>query len=498
MHRQIAADAMPGAMREIEPGMPQELARQRIELRAGGAVGKRGAGNRDMAAQHPGKAVAHLLGRLADRDGAGDVGGAVLILRAGIDQQQVAEGDAAVGLAGDAVMHDGAVRPGAGDGRERDVLQRAGVAAERLQRFHGVDLEQPALRRLAVDPGEEARQRHGVAAMRGLRALDLDRVLDGLEQRHRIIAAHRPAAARGDLPAQRVRRGGIVERDRCAGRCEFRQGGGKRVGLPHLGAGFEMRAGAVGELAVVDEDGRPAVLRHQGVGQRQRRMRDVGAANVERPGHRVRIRHHQRIDLEPGDLGADPDQLVGLRLAGEFQRMHADGTQRRRRAFAPHRIERVVVYGDQFGAGFGAGRGQPFGCRRSVQPRIKTEAVAGLQMLAEPLFRGRFDQRLDTPGPQVDLFGGLQRVAAVDEHCGLVRQHDRQTGRAGEAGEPGQALLRRRYIFVLLLVRAGNHESGEPGAQQFLAKRRQPRGQRDAAFGLFKSLENGFEHDALP
>ena len=118
MHRQIAADAMAGAVLEIDTGLPKELPRQRVELCAGGAVGKHRAGNRDMAAQHPGEAVAHFFRRLADRDGAGDVGRAVLILRAGIDQQQIARRDPAVGLAGDAVVHDGAVRPGAGDGRE--------------------------------------------------------------------------------------------------------------------------------------------------------------------------------------------------------------------------------------------------------------------------------------------------------------------------------------------------------------------------------------------
>ena len=79
---------MAGAVIEIDAGLPQELPRQRVELRAGGAVGKYRARDRDMAAQHAGEAVAHLRRRLADRDGAGDVGGAVFILRAGIDQQR--------------------------------------------------------------------------------------------------------------------------------------------------------------------------------------------------------------------------------------------------------------------------------------------------------------------------------------------------------------------------------------------------------------------------
>ena len=38
VHRQIAADAVAGAVIEIEPGLPEKLPRERIELGAGGAV----------------------------------------------------------------------------------------------------------------------------------------------------------------------------------------------------------------------------------------------------------------------------------------------------------------------------------------------------------------------------------------------------------------------------------------------------------------------------
>ena len=97
---------------------------------------------------------------------------------------------------------------------------------------------------------------------------------------------------------------------------------------------------------------------------------------------------------------------------------------------------------------------------------------------------------------RVDLFGRLQGVAAVDENRGLLRQHDGHAGRSGKAGQPGQPLFGRRDIFVLLLIGAGNHESGQLAPRQFLAKRGQPRGQRDAAFGLLECLEMGFEHCA--
>jgi hypothetical protein len=57
-----------------------------------------------------------------------------------IDQQQVAGLDAPVRFAGDTIVHDGAVRAGARNRRERDVFQRTGLASERFQRLDGVDL----------------------------------------------------------------------------------------------------------------------------------------------------------------------------------------------------------------------------------------------------------------------------------------------------------------------------------------------------------------------
>ncbi len=174
--------------------------------------------------------------------------------------------------------------------------------------------------------------------------------------------------------------------------------------------------------------------------------------------------------------------------------MNGDGRQRRRRAFGPHGIDGIGVDRDQFRAGLGTGRGQPLGCRRSVQPWIKSEAVAGNEMLRQPVFRRRIGQRLDAPGLVIDLFRRLQGVAAIDEYRGLLRQHDRHSGGSGEPGQPGQPLFRWRDIFILLLIGAGNHESGQLAPRQFLAKCRQPRGQRDAAFGLFECLEMGFEH----
>ncbi len=186
--------------------------------------------------------------------------------------------------------------------------------------------------------------------------------------------------------------------------------------------------------------------------------------------------------------------FAALRFAGEFQVMHRDLSERRGRALLPHRVDRIALDRHQLGARLGAGGLQPFHCRRSVQPGIEAQAVAGLQPLGQPCFRRRIDQRGHGPRGRVDLLGSLQRVAAVDEQHRAVGQDGGEAGRAGEAGQPGQPFVRRRHIFVLMAVGARNDEAGEIAARELLAQRRQAGSQRHAAFGVLECLEMRFEH----
>ena len=112
--------------------------------------------------------------------------------------------DAAVALAADAVMHDGAVGAGAGDGRKRNVLEQTGVAAKALQRFDRVDLGQSSARRFAIEPGEEARHGDAVTLLRRARAGDLGGILDRLHRRDRVAAAQQFAAVVGDQARDRL------------------------------------------------------------------------------------------------------------------------------------------------------------------------------------------------------------------------------------------------------------------------------------------------------
>ena len=70
----------------------------------------------------------------------------------------------------------------------------------------------------------------------------------------------------------------------------------------------------------------------------------------------------------------------------------------------------------------------------------------------------------------------LHGVAAVDEQRRALGQHDRGAGRAGEAGEPGEALLARRQVFVLLAIGARHDETVEAAPLEFGAQCGEMRG----------------------
>ena len=72
MDAQIAANAMAGAVVEVEACLPQVLPREAVQLGAGRADREQRARERDVALEHSGELPAHLRGRRADGDRPGD------------------------------------------------------------------------------------------------------------------------------------------------------------------------------------------------------------------------------------------------------------------------------------------------------------------------------------------------------------------------------------------------------------------------------------------
>src|SRR5690606_29562159 len=126
----------------------------------------------------------------------------------------------------DAVMDDGAVRSGTGDGVEGNVDQRhlyalAGLAPAFFELADRVDLVDAA-RLAAVEPGEECRDRSAVAPMGVAHAGKLRLVLGRTRQDRRIAQVDRTGA----IVAEDARKGGggrgRVEGDGGAARSQCR------------------------------------------------------------------------------------------------------------------------------------------------------------------------------------------------------------------------------------------------------------------------------------
>ena len=316
--------------------------------------------------------------------------------------------------------------------------------------------------------------------MRGARAGDLGRVLHRLHQRDRIGAARRPCRPRRAISARerigaRSRGRGALPPSR---RRALRGRPSNALGLAHIGERLEIVAHLVGELAAVDVERRRALR-----AARSRRPSGSGVCATSAP---------RMLKVQATLCGSDTTSasafslaisawmrasFVGARLAGEFLRRAATTRpERRGRAVGPDRVDRVGV--DRHERRAGAAR-RPW---RASRRRRRCAATGRSRSARRPAgwlssqLSGGLSTRCSTANTRgVDLVAHLQRVAPVDEDRRAVGEHDRGAGRAGEAGQPGEPLLGRRHVFVLMPVGARHDEAVEAAPLQLGAQRRDAR-----------------------
>mmetsp|Transcript_8999 Transcript_8999/g.26179 ORF Transcript_8999/g.26179 Transcript_8999/m.26179 type:complete len:290 (-) Transcript_8999:595-1464(-) len=276
-----------------------------------------------------------------------------MVLAARVQQQDRPRAHNAAVLAGSAVVDDGAVGSGAGDGRERR-LDEAGQLRAQLPRQHLVELHLGNLlalvHDLALDPAHESNQRARVAYVAIVHALKLLRVLNTLKQRNRVHTADALRRRHGDG-------GGVVgavavDPDFLARIAEAPQRGQEIVVVAHGDAvRGELLAQVLRELLAAHEEHR-VIARYDSVTDGHGVVRHVGAAHVAQPHDLVEHSNHQRIGALVRDSAAELDELLRRRLPGKGRRVLAHRLEAHRRprlllVRVPRDVHRIPRVGRQ-------------------------------------------------------------------------------------------------------------------------------------------------------
>ncbi len=487
--RQVAADAMPGAVVVVEPRLPERLARQRVDLTAGRALGKAQVRKRHMALQHQGVVAAHGGRRLAHRDGPGDVGRAFRKLSAAVQQEEFARTQRAAAFLGHAVVDDRPVRPGPGDRIEAQVPQVRQLAPQRVKPVGDLHLRDRIARRVTryrvpVDPGQEAGHRRTVAPVRLARALHLGRVLAGLWQKAGIGRALDGRAALGQAvehPLPRRRRVGQHLRPALPDLLQPRPKALRRLDRHAVPERALERRRHLADIHVPVERG---VIPQNRVGEREGRARHVPAPEVQEPGDGFRKGQDRRRDAPLLQIIGEARALLLAALARIGERVRIGGRERGGGPSLPDRVQRVLVQRHQLAARALRPAAQLRRLLRAVKTAVEGELAARPQVLGQPIRRRLLGDMAAIVEFARHLVLELQRVAPVGEDGGAAAQHDRHAGRPGEAGQPGQALGVGRDVLALVLVAARNDEARNAEARQFRAQRREPLGRTRRNPGL--------------
>ena len=114
---------MPRSMQVIDAVSPHGVAGKDIELRAACAFGKDSGTKADPSFEHQCVIAAHLPGEGTQRNGARDVGGAIEILTARVDEQEPFRQNGDVSLGSGGVMDDGTMMCVAHNALKTDALE---------------------------------------------------------------------------------------------------------------------------------------------------------------------------------------------------------------------------------------------------------------------------------------------------------------------------------------------------------------------------------------
>ena len=463
--------AVAGAAAVVDLVGPQRPPGEGVQRKAGGVVQEFGPGHLDVGLQHPGVElpvfVRHVDRRL-QRVGAGDVGGAAVILAAGVHQQHPFAADLGVGAAlhGVIVHHGGVGAPGR-DGLEA-VLQVAGLFPPAgLEHLLDVGLvEGAALGQRFFQVHLEPDHGHAVPDVAFPQVFKLHRVLDPLEGGDRVPAFHHlQAGVGGQGGVKGVVGGALVHQHRLVGQ-------GLHIGQellippqgdPLPGQGFGV---GFGQTPRCDKEG-AVPLGHKAEGHGQRGAGQVPGPQVQQPAQAVQRRHGQGGGAGLVQFGAQGGEFFGGGGAGLLDTEQEAGGVGQGGAVLPQRAHQVPL--GQGGAGLFQRGPVLFHRGGGGAAAVQQQGLAGGEVRGQVLLhRGH----AGGPGVHAGDLGAGQLLVPLDVEPavhpqGAAGQGDHQGGVfAGEAGEPGQGVVVVGQVFVVVGV-AGHDQhpvaAGVPG-----------------------------------
>ena len=412
-----------------------------------------------MALQHPGVVAALVVGQRADGVGAGDVGGAAVILAAVIDEQETARLDDAVHVALGVVVHHGGVGTVGRNGGEA-VLKVAGhLGAALLQHRVNVDLGQG----LALGQGFfqihlEPHDRNTVADVALADVLQLDLVLDALQGKDRVGAGHRFVGGQGLV--QGVVGGLLVHQEHFLGG-QGVDGVDEFIVAAQRYAALGQRGGVGVRQAARGDKQRAGVHRDQRVGDGQRGAGQVAGTQVQQPAHTVQAGDSQGGGPGLLQLGADHGDAVrggGPGLGGGQQLTGGVGQGRALAGGVPDRACHVLAL--EGGALLGQGVDVLFGNRGGYAAAVQQQGVTRAKVVLEVFRHGGH------PGgtgvhtfnlTACQLLVGLDVEAAITPQGAAAQGHNKGRVLADKAGKPRQCVVVAGQILTAMGV-AGHDE----------------------------------------
>jgi hypothetical protein len=343
------------------------------------------------------------------------------------------------------------------------------------KRLDDADLGELAPGRFLVEPVEEFCERDAVELVGFLHAADLGVVLPGLGREHRVALFDQHCIA--DAANRRDECDGCgarVDPDALVGGAELAQLTHQRRDIGDLGDAAEALLQVGGDLVLLDEQGRLALLRDEREAEHHREVWDVATAHVEEPVDRLGQGENDDVGILGGEGFPKFGELVLGGPAGAVVAEELDGADRRGRAITPDLVDEVG------GRDEGHLAGKPFAqildLARGVQPRVEAELTALGDEVPEARVEATRWGFHDGDGPGVGLERRLQGVAAIDEEAGLLEADDGDAGGAGKTRDISETRLALGHRLAAMGVGARDEEAVEAGVSDRPAQRFEPSG----------------------